>query len=635
MKNIVIIINTLKFQVLNPKDDLGFVEDLSNEDNSLHVSSKSKVYNTKSSYNQKYQENNTAKNQVPTPKKVKTKIGLSPKSFYKSSSQGAKISKLINDANNSFSLKRNRSKCDLNPKLNQDVSMCNEYKKKSSDLNRSQNKCNIVVSKKAPATSKNVLENRKEKISNNANQKTFSESIVKGCERNGEKVKRIHDRGHLQHLPHSSSESTLNQNGKSRNFGEIPLSSNKHNCKRRASEADLEDNSKHAKHKSHKRSKSSSSRRRNDIKHILTNYQNRLLQQRHQDHQARALPSNNVSSPIKSSSVCNIIKPAKLNNVVTPTKLSSLQAQIPIQVQQTIVKSSKSQSIIMLPPNSSSFPTQQIKTAFNKQMIIVSSPNNMGSQLPALYHHQSEVRTSFTSNIIVPSSSINPNCTRNNPFLPPSEVKSSFLFGNNDEFETADGDDLALDDEVILAMGSESSSEDSDDEDDDHIIYSPIDDDGISLEEDRIIPKLPKISSSSNTDQLLPNNTSLKTSQTICQRDLDSNVTCKEKKEIKSTTMNGPMVQMNGKDLALYEKGALKNVDIKVEKDGIFTNNKVSAKDCDNVSDKKIRFPAMQGPTNMIECKWLECQMSFTTYGRLSDHLKVKTIYIFLFVHSI
>ncbi|TRY73957.1 hypothetical protein TCAL_11348 [Tigriopus californicus] len=36
----------------------------------------------------------------------------------------------------------------------------------------------------------------------------------------------------------------------------------------------------------------------------------------------------------------------------------------------------------------------------------------------------------------------------------------------------------------------------------------------------------------------------------------------------------------------------------------------------------KIRFPAVQGPKNMIECKWNSCQKKFTTYGKLSDHLK-------------
>ena len=53
-------------------------------------------------------------------------------------------------------------------------------------------------------------------------------------------------------------------------------------------------------------------------------------------------------------------------------------------------------------------------------------------------------------------------------------------------------------------------------------------------------------------------------------------------------------------------------------------NHKNSNKECENVLNKKIRFPAAQGPNNMIECKWLDCEMSFTTYGRLSDHLKVR-----------
>ena len=39
----------------------------------------------------------------------------------------------------------------------------------------------------------------------------------------------------------------------------------------------------------------------------------------------------------------------------------------------------------------------------------------------------------------------------------------------------------------------------------------------------------------------------------------------------------------------------------------------------------KIRFPApSSGNRNMIECKWTDCQMSFTTYGKLSDHLRVR-----------
>ena len=42
----------------------------------------------------------------------------------------------------------------------------------------------------------------------------------------------------------------------------------------------------------------------------------------------------------------------------------------------------------------------------------------------------------------------------------------------------------------------------------------------------------------------------------------------------------------------------------------------------------KLRFPVVQGSNNLIPCKWRDCSSSFTTYGNLSDHLKVcqKTI---------
>ena len=41
----------------------------------------------------------------------------------------------------------------------------------------------------------------------------------------------------------------------------------------------------------------------------------------------------------------------------------------------------------------------------------------------------------------------------------------------------------------------------------------------------------------------------------------------------------------------------------------------------------KIRFPApSSGNRSMIECKWTDCQMSFTTHGKLSDHLRVSNI---------
>ena len=40
--------------------------------------------------------------------------------------------------------------------------------------------------------------------------------------------------------------------------------------------------------------------------------------------------------------------------------------------------------------------------------------------------------------------------------------------------------------------------------------------------------------------------------------------------------------------------------------------------------NKQFRFPTIQTTSNnFIECKWDACSASFTTYGRLSDHLKV------------
>ena len=116
-----------------------------------------------------------------TPKKIKKKIGFSPKSFYKTSSQGAKISKLISDANNSFTLKRNRSKCDLNTKLFKDKNSVSPKEVKKSNVNdsiKSNKKCNNVVSEKTS----NSKEKRIKKISNNANQYSFSGKIVKNSE---------------------------------------------------------------------------------------------------------------------------------------------------------------------------------------------------------------------------------------------------------------------------------------------------------------------------------------------------------------------------------------------------------------------------------------------------------------------
>ena len=607
-----------KAKPTNAKDDLGFVDDLNVDDNNRNVLSQA-----------------STNSHAVTPKKVKTKIGFSPRSFYKSSSShGDKINKLINDANNSFSIKRNRSKRDLNQKLNENETRCKKYKKRSSDCNS--NKNYNMVSKVVPTSKKNkcISPIVTEKISKNASNYSFSEREIKGC-----------DPLRRDNVSNSPQSSLIVPNSVQNNQNAHPHSAKinvpekqirdkefhndlKKPSKRRASEADLisvRQNNKHPKLRAHKRSKSSSSRRRNDMKHILTNYQNRLIQQRHQDHQAH---SHTSASPNKSP-LCNIIRPAKLTNV-TPTKLPPSPSNVPIQVQQTIVKSNR--QLIMLPPNmnrSNAIPTQ-INTTYNKQMIIVPAPNNMGSQLPTFYHHQSEVRTtSFTS--IVPTASMEAPkqssvYSKNNPFLPATNVKSSFLFGNNDDFETAeDADDVEFDDEVILAMGSESSSDESEDEVDDHIIYSPIDDDEVTFDDDKNNATLSSNSMICNDDNAHPTNKHHNSSSRHDgKRESTSNMSFNEtntktENELNSIeklpVSNCQIIDIKDAYLSSNSNDSLANLKQDVNEN----DHKSISKD----SNQKIRFPATQGPNNMIECKWTDCQMSFTTYGRLSDHLKV------------
>lgn len=83
-----------KSKIPNPKDDLGFVEDLNNEETNLSVPVKSPVQPSQLSHNQKYQVTNTANNQSSPPKKERLKTGFSPKSFYKSTAKVLKLASL-------------------------------------------------------------------------------------------------------------------------------------------------------------------------------------------------------------------------------------------------------------------------------------------------------------------------------------------------------------------------------------------------------------------------------------------------------------------------------------------------------------------------------------------------------------
>ena len=56
-------------------------------------------------------------------------------------------------------------------------------------------------------------------------------------------------------------------------------------------------------------------------------------------------------------------------------------------------------------------------------------------------------------------------------------------------------------------------------------------------------------------------------------------------------------------------------VDLQEENQGIEDNN--------FVLPRKLRFPAVQGSSSAIVCKWDGCAVGFKTHGKLSDHIKV------------
>ena len=59
----------------------------------------------------------------------------------------------------------------------------------------------------------------------------------------------------------------------------------------------------------------------------------------------------------------------------------------------------------------------------------------------------------------------------------------------------------------------------------------------------------------------------------------------------------------------------------------------IKKEEASNQNDsKQFRFPTIQGSNNFIECKWEGCDGNFTTYGRLSDHLKVILMHFHTFL---
>ena len=245
-------------------------------------------------------------------------------------------------------------------------------------------------------------------------------------------------------------------------------------------------------------------------------------------------------SPTKTSS-SNSTKQFKLKKV--EVKLKKLPSEVVGKVQSKKRRpSSDPASLSSLPPTKTAKLGIQQKTA--SQTLIRPAVLNVKATAEEL--------TSLSKPTLLSTHINKPK--PNNPFLPPA--KTSFLFGNSDDFETADFND----DEAVLEI-----DEDTPDELDDK---SP-------TEEDR------------KSEFLFQN------------------------KVVKPST---PPVSPKKIEVSISsEHSALPILSDKSIKKEPPTNT-------------QLRFPTVQGSTNLIECKWKGCDGRFTTYGRLSDHLKVSLL---------
>ena len=151
-----------------------------------------------------------------------------------------------------------------------------------------------------------------------------------------------------------------------------------------------------------------------------------------------------------------------------------------------------------------------------------------------------------------------------NPFLPP--LKSSYLFGFNDDFECVPAEELIV------------SEEDEDHNVDDHNVDDDAEDSPLIIDEDSI------------------------------QNENDAKIVEYASPITQQQSSNNDMLKITN-DVTEIES----NKQMEIMKPPNLIENQF----------KKIRFPATERRKNMIECKWKNCQMTFTTHGKLSDHLKV------------
>ena len=226
------------------------------------------------------------------------------------------------------------------------------------------------------------------------------------------------------------------------------------------------------------------------------------------------------------------------------------------------------------PATSSTSPTMTSTSASPSKILRPSVLNVLTP--PKVEVKQEPLSTNFTTSASSLTSSTTTSSSltsNNNPFLPTDTFKKTpFLFGRDSDFQSAnvyDADDV--DDNVIIYVG------DDEDEDDDD--------------------------STNDSDVNLTSNGGVKASEHIFGTGLFSGNDSKD--ELRSFLFNTFAAINNSEPKSISE---------------------TLTRSAPEPTCNKIRFPSVQGTSNLIRCKWKSCDACFTAYGKLSDHLKVSSL---------
>jgi len=310
------------------------------------------------------------------------------------------------------------------------------------------------------------------------------------------------------------------------------------------------------------------------------------LPHHHHHHHHKCLKSHHL----KSSSSIQSANNEDMNSVteiMTLTRVSPVKADLDKALEKTVWKYHGSGAST---PTSGECSTSPSSTASHSPSKLL-RPAILNVVTPIKMEIKQEPRSSsFT---ITTATTTTTTTTTNNPFLPTEMFKkSSFLFGGDSDFQSAE----LFDSENVLYI-------DDDDDDDDSSNDVP--------------------SNIGNSQSSIP---TVSTSEHIFGTGLNSASNGLDSKEDLRTFLFNTFAATKRLDPKPPSTSDPKPTASEVV---VSKSEEPPLPVCN-----KLRFPVVQGSNNLIPCKWRGCSSNFTTYGNLSDHLKVrhKTLDRFLFV---